>query len=229
MTLKLGAEAGKPDYVEQPKERDAIQKPLSRMHENTTPRLKLINGEVSIDHPDLMTGNLLVMEALGTGDVDFMYGILWQLARVAGSESKLNFLFSIVKDSKPRDHIEALLATQMAVGHHLAMRSAKDLASAETLQQQESAERIFTKLSRNSLMQAEALKRQRSSGEQSPRIQQNVSVLEGGQAIVGNVTQNPPVTAGKIATAPLALIDARTAPMPILEKRPPQLVRSRLK
>jgi len=48
---------------------------------------------------------------------------------------------------------------------------------------------------------------------------QHVSVQEGGQAIVGNVTQSPREPAPeKVAASPPALTDARTAPMPIIEE-----------
>jgi hypothetical protein len=223
------AEATKQSYVEEPKERAAIQKPLSRMVKNTTPRLKMINDKISIDHPDPITAHLLVMEALGTGDADFMHGILGQLAGVTGrrgrppSDTELNFLFSVVKDIKPRDHIDAMLATQMAAVHRAAMRSAQDLARAENMHQEESAERIFSKLTRTFLAQIEALKRHRGSGEQSVTVQ-NVSVQDGDHTIV----RNPPITAGKTATSPLAITDARTVPMPLLDNREPELALSPL-
>jgi hypothetical protein len=45
----------------------------------------------------------------------------------------------------------------------------------------------FNKLARTFAAQVEALKRYRSSGEQTMRVE-HVTVNEGGQAIVGNVT-----------------------------------------
>ena len=48
---------------------------------------------------------------------------------------------------------------------------------------------------------------------------QHVPVSEGGQAIVGNVTQAPRVKApGKTAASRPALTDAKAAPMPIIDE-----------
>jgi hypothetical protein len=57
-----------------------------------------------------------------------------------------------------------------------------------TLAQQDSAERTYNKLARTFASQVEALKRYRSAGEQTVRVE-HVTVNEGGQAIVGNVAQ----------------------------------------
>ena len=57
----------------------------------------------------------------------------------------------------------------------------------ENIRQQDSAERAFNKLARTFAAQVEALKRYRSGGEQTVRVE-HVTVNEGGQAIVGNVS-----------------------------------------
>jgi hypothetical protein len=93
-----------------------------------------------------------------------------------------------------------MLATQMAAVHVAALTSARRLALAETLPGQDSADRAFNKLSRTYATQMEALKRYRSGGEQNVTVQ-HVSVNDGGQAIVGNVTQAAHATAPR-ATAP---------------------------
>jgi hypothetical protein len=66
-------------------------------------------------------------------------------------------------------------------------------------------------------MQLEALKRYRTGGEQKVTVQ-HVSVSEGGQAIVGNVTQEARSTAPQkpVATTP-ALSDARQQAMSPVE------------
>jgi Enolase, N-terminal domain len=53
--------------------------------------------------------------------------------------------------------------------------------------QHDSAERALNKLARTFAAQVEALKRYRSGGEQTVRVE-HVTVNEGGQAIVGTVT-----------------------------------------
>jgi hypothetical protein len=72
---------------------------------------------------------------------------------------------------------------------------------------------------RTFIMQMEALKRHRTGGEQKVTVQ-HVSVSEGGQAIVGNVTQANPGAASKKSQQSkhkLALTDARQPAMSIIE------------
>src|SRR6266436_2445023 len=131
------------------------------------------------------------MEALGTTDLDFLDGILCQLLNVGSRAGKvdergLNFLLSVVKGVKPRDQVEALLAAQMAAVHAATMTFAWRLARVQTIPQRDSAERAFNKLARTFAAQVEALKRYRSRGDQTVRVE-HVTVNEGGQAIVGNV------------------------------------------
>jgi hypothetical protein len=221
MTSKLNAE--NPDYVLNPQELDAAENTVSRMVANTTPRLKIEDNKVSIDHPDALVGELLMMKAFGTGDLDFMHGMLRQLVNAAGSrgqpinETDLNFMLAVIKDIKPRDHFECMLAVQAAAVHMVAMRFANDLMNSDNIHQQDSSERIFSKATRTFPVQMDAIKRYRSGGEQSVTVQ-NVSVRDGGQAIVGNVTQQ----AREIApdkVSPPALTDGRMQPMEIIEER----------
>jgi hypothetical protein len=104
----------------------------------------------------------------------------------------------------------------MAATHMATMRFAQQLAHVENIPQQDCAERTYNKLARTFAAQMEALKRYRSGGEQKV----TVSVSEGGQAIVGNVTQAARETApDKAATSPPALTDARMDPMPMIDKQ----------
>ena len=66
------------------------------------------------------------------------------------------------------------------------MKMAGQLAGAETIPQQDSAERALNKLARTFTTQVEALKRYRTGGQQKVTVE-HVTVNEGGQAIVGNV------------------------------------------
>ncbi len=95
----------------------------------------------------------------------------------------------------------------------------RKVANAETILQQDSAERAFNKLSRTFTTQMEALKRYRTGGEQKVTVQ-HVSVAEGGQAIVGNVTQAPGQKSrpNEATTSPLAPTDANASPMPIIDR-----------
>ena len=94
-----------------------------------------------------------------------------------------------VKSIKPRDSIEAMLVAQMVSVHVMAMRCAHHLANADDLAQHDSAARALGRLARTFPAQIEALNRYRSQGEPAITVQ-NVSVGDGGKAIVGNVTQH---------------------------------------
>jgi hypothetical protein len=173
------------------------------------------------------------MEAIGTVSVDFVKGLLGQLAN-AGSqgcqvdEDGLNFMLSVVKGIKPKDQLEAMLAAQMAAIHTATMTFARRLARVEIIAQQDSAERALNKLARTYAMQMEALKRYRSGGEQKVTVH-HVSVNEGGQAIVGNVNQASGTTLEKPGTTTPALTDARQQAMPIIETTRAQVVPLRTK
>jgi hypothetical protein len=219
--------AEKPRYQRTPREIDAASK-FQKSQAERTPGLKVTKGEdqtaLVSDHPDNPTGLILLMEALGTKDLDFFNALLGQLANVGSKgrdfdEEGINFMLSVVKGIQPRDQVEAMLAAQMAAVHAAAMTFARRLAHVDNIPQQDSAERAFNKLTRTFTTQMEALKRYRTGGEQKVTVQ-HVTVGDGGQAIVGNVTQGRNEAAPDKAVAPpLALTDAKTTPMPIVENK----------
>jgi hypothetical protein len=165
---------------------------------------------------------MLLMEALGTTDSDFLTRFLSQVVNVGTQgrdvdEDGVNFMLSIIKGVEPRDQVEAMLAAQMAAVHIATMTFARRLAHVENIPQQDSAERAFNKLTRTFALQMETLKRYRTGGEQKVTVQ-HVTVGEGGQAIVGNVTQaRREATPEKASASPLALTDAKASPMPMIE------------
>jgi len=160
------------------------------------PRVKLTaeSGRISldVDHANATTGWAMIMNAIGTDDLDFMRALLTQIASVgirgsASDATGANFILSVVKSIEPRDELEAMLAAQMAAVHMATMTFASRLALVDTIPQQDSAERAFNKLARTFAVQMEALKRYRTGGEQKVTVQ-HVTVNEGGQAIVGAVS-----------------------------------------
>jgi len=181
------------------------------------PRIKLLSHGFSIDHPDPEHGEQLMSDALGVADRDAMHGILRQLvkASVNGQEPdavNLSFMISMVKSIKPRDSVEAMLVAQMVSVHVMAMRCAHHLANAEDIAQQDSAGRALGRLARTFPAQIEALNRYRNNGEPAITVQ-NVSVGDGGKAIVGNVTQHASVIVSDKRPAGV-VTDARMVPMP---------------
>jgi hypothetical protein len=218
--------AAKPEYEPTAAEISAVRKFAAQ--QKAVPRLRVTKGtkgtnasRLEPDHPEPAVGYALLGEALGTADFDFLSGLLSQLANASasgreGNEEELGFMLSLVKGVKPKDEVEAMLAAQMAAVHLAMMSFARRLNHVETIQQQDSAERAFNKLARTFATQMEALKRYRTGGEQKVTVQ-HVSVSEGGQAIVGNVTQAPRESAPE-KPAPAALTHSPGTTMPMAAK-----------
>ena len=180
-----------------------VTAPTGRTKAAAAPRVKLSSQGVSIDHPDPELGEALMSEALGVFDRDAMYGILRQLVKASVSGGKadavsLAFMISMVESIKPRDSVEAMLVAQMVSVHVMAMRCAYHLANADDIARQDSAGRALTRLARTFPAQIEALNRYRNHGEPAITVQ-NVSVADGGKAIVGNVTQHARVLVSDVA------------------------------
>ena len=172
------------------------------------PRIKLLSHGFAIDHPDPELGEQLMADTLGVADRDAMHGIIRQLVKASVSGEKpdevnLSFMIAMVKSIKPRDAVEAMLVAQMVSVHVMAMRCAHHLAHADDLAQHDSAARALGRLARTFPAQIEALNRYRSHGEPAVTVQ-NVKVEDGGNAIVGNVTQHASVIVSDKKPAPAA-------------------------
>jgi hypothetical protein len=183
-------------YEPTPQERITVEAHFARRKEKrAAPRMNISekNGvaQIAPDHPEPKIAPVLLLEALGTTDPDFLDGLLTQLA-CAGTqgpvvdEQCLNFMLSVIKGVEPKDQVETMLAAQMAAVHMATMTFARRLAHVDNIPQQDSAERAFNKLARTFAAQVEALKRYRTGGEQRVTVE-HVTVNEGGQAIVGTV------------------------------------------
>jgi hypothetical protein len=133
-----------------------------------------------------------LQQTFGTKNPDFAKGLLNQLINIGSQGREIDedgtaFVASIVTGVKPNDQIEAMLAAQMAAVHNATMTFARRLAHVDNIQQQESASRAFNQLSRTFTAQIEALRRHRTGGQQHVTVK-HVTVQDGGQAIVGNVS-----------------------------------------
>jgi hypothetical protein len=158
-------------YEPTPQERTAMEAYFARKEKALpAPRMKVSGKDgaanIAPDHPEPRVANALLMEALGTSDLDFLHGLLMQLTN-AGTKGRevdedgLNFMLSVVKGVEPKDQIEAMLAAQMAAVHIATMTFARRLARVDNIPQQDSAERAFNKLARTFASQVEALNRHR--------------------------------------------------------------------
>jgi hypothetical protein len=187
----------------------------TRTRTAAVPRVKFSGRGFSIDHPEPKAGARLMTEALGAPDSDAMHGLLRQLVKASVSGQKpdrtdLAFMLSMVQSIAPRDSIEAMLVAQMVSVHVMAMRCAYRLANASDLVQQDSAARALGRLARTFPAQIEALNRYRSKDEAAITVR-NLSVQDGGKAIVGNVTQHARVVVAQPGAAG-ASTDAVIAP-----------------
>jgi hypothetical protein len=171
------------------------------------PRIRLSSDGFCIDHPDLEHGERLMSDAFGVSDRDAMYGLLQQLLRASVSGAKpdavnLAFMLSMAESLKPRDSIEAMLVAQVVSVHVMAMRCAHRLANADDIARQDSAARALGRLARTFPAQIEALNRYRNKSEPAITVQ-NVPVADGGNAIVGNVTQHANVIVSDAKRGPV--------------------------
>jgi hypothetical protein len=112
-------------------------------------------------------------------------------------------MISMMKSIAPKDSIEAMLVAQMASIHVATMRCACRLACTDDIQQQESITRALARLAGTFAAQVEALSRHRNNGERAITVR-NLSVQDGGKAIVGNVTQHANVVVSQASSAAAA-------------------------
>jgi hypothetical protein len=177
-----------------------------------SPKVKLRRRRIVIDHPDPRTGELLLAEALGAVDCDALHGLLSQLAKASAvarrpDQGNLAFMVSTLKSIAPKDSLEAMLAAQMVSVHVATMRCARRLACTDDVPQQESLARALTRLARTFAAQMEALSRHRSNGACAITVQ-NLSVQDGGKAVVGNFTQHANLIAAQPGLADAAVVTA---------------------
>jgi hypothetical protein len=161
------------------------------------PRFKLLEKEdgvhqIHLEDKDEEAAVAKLNACLGTENWDFISGIIKHLANLSGRNGEidaddLNFLLSVVSDIEPRDQVDTMRTAQMAAVHTATMTFANRLKQVVTIEQQDSAEKAFNKLTRTFTSQMEALRKYRHGGEQKVTVQ-HVNVNDGGQAVVGNVS-----------------------------------------
>jgi len=154
-------------------------------------------------------------------DQDFSEEILRQLAEATikydGNKAlRLRYTWSIIKGMAPKNPAEILLLIQMIAIHHAALNHAARLGDSTDLERSETCANILNKLARTYTDQMTTLHRCRTGPDL--RLVQNVSVADGGQAIVGNVTQNAVEKGRPAATmSPPLVADQTGMAMPIIE------------
>ena len=126
---------------------------------------------------------------LGMRTKDGAEGVFYSAISALGAsgKEKAQMVAAIYSEIEPRDGIEAMLVGQMAATHVAMTTISARLSAASSYAVRESCERSMTRLSRTYLAQMDALKKYRAKAQQLVRVER-VTVNEGGQAIVGDVT-----------------------------------------
>jgi hypothetical protein len=159
-----------------------------------------------------------LMAAFGTKDPDFFDGLLNQLGRVRSREDEpashtVGSLLSVLKNTRPRDELEAMLLAQMATCHKIAMDTTSRLNNPEEY-------RLLLKLMKTFADLKETFDRGRKATENSFMVQ-NMTVKDGGQAIVGNVTQRSTESIEeKTSASPPPSTEPRAVPLPCFYESP---------
>jgi hypothetical protein len=164
----------------------------------------------------------LEKELAGYGyDPEFLAEILRQIAQSLVTHDgnvrlRLRWARSIIKGVKSGDPMEMLLVVQMICVYGGTMTVAALMNASKDPEHVDNYGNICNKFARTYVDQMGALQRWRSGPQ--PSLQYNVSVRDGGQAIVGNVTQNA-VDKGKADStkSPPLVSDQSATAMPIIE------------
>lgn len=155
------------------------------------PKKERMDIVATMDGGEKLRLPVVLQEALGD-NLDLAKGLLDQVVQISSKGPKPDMercksTLARISAVAPQDAVEVMLAIQMAAVHDATMTFSRRLAHVDTIPQQDSAARAFNQLSRTFTAQVEALKRYRSSGQQV--VVKHVTVNDGGQAIVGNVSR----------------------------------------
>jgi hypothetical protein len=139
--------------------------------------------------PHIVCSDDFSLEGLmGMKTLDAAKGVLLSALNAIGTTGEAcQMACAIFAELEPRDAAEAMLIAQMTATHVLMTVLAGRAMNQSNFQVMESQERSMTRLSRTYIAQIDALKKYRSKAQQTVRVKR-VTVNEGGQAIVGDVT-----------------------------------------
>jgi hypothetical protein len=144
------------------------------------------------NHADAKGWTNRILDAFGTTSGNFLTTEVARIHNALGvtgddGEARANAALAVIDGIRPKNEVEAMLASQMAVTHALAMEVLARAGRVKDIEQFDSASNAANKLLRTFAMQAEVLANMRRGGKQSMQIR-HVHVHAGGQAVVGNVT-----------------------------------------
>jgi hypothetical protein len=141
-------------------------------------------------HSDAVSFTFELRDAFGTTSKGFAMSQLDHITRTVENRgdgkvdmNAVNGVLALVHGIQPENEVEAALAVQIALTHHMA---AKMLCQASLSGRSDHSDRYFnlaTKLQRTMVAQIEVLARLKGRGDAAPIGA--VTVTDGGQAIVG--------------------------------------------
>ncbi|WP_289043313.1 hypothetical protein [uncultured Aliiroseovarius sp.] len=136
-----------------------------------------------------LSSDMRMEDLMGMKTIEAANGVYaTALGALGGSAERLGSLASAMfAELEPRDAVEAMLIAQMTATHVAMTSLSERMYVQSSYQVRESYERSMTRLSRTYLAQMDALKKYRAKAQQTVRVER-VSVHEGGQAIVGDVS-----------------------------------------
>ncbi len=193
----------KQQYTQEERERIARYEKRSEGRMPKFKNRKTSSGKpmIEIQENDKELVAVKMTESLGTPDKELQSFLLNQVMETfKGCHSSegydydrlaefCNNAMAILEGIAPQDEIEGMLAVQMIGVHNLAMSlMSRAMITDQTFEGRQANVNYATKMLRTFTTQMEALKRYRTGGEQKV-IVEHVHVNEGGQAIVGNITQ----------------------------------------
>ncbi len=171
--------------------------PLIGDHNALPPKVEIINGCVSPDVDEYKDNQEFIqaaMTATGTHSKELAVGLIEQLVKAfgplkEGAAPHINAALAALAEQKPRNVTEALLSTQMIAVHTQLMKLIGKSSNTMSPDVQQSYINLSMRLARVFTTQAETLRRIRQNGQQTISVQHVHLNNEGGQAIIGNVSQ----------------------------------------
>ena len=133
-----------------------------------------------------------LMAACGSASPDFVNATLFQLQAAARlpnsglSETGLNAALALIEGERPNGETECAIVVQMACVHAATMAVLGRVSEAYGHRNVSAAATAASRLSRTFAILVETLRRLRSGGSQTIRIER-VDIRDGGQAVIGNI------------------------------------------
>ena len=141
----------------------------------------------------------VIAQKSGSSSKEFGKMIFNQLSSTCYRKIEIEEVFSHIlanmRNIKPKDHIEGMLAVQMLATHHATMDCFRIAKSSLSIDVMNATLNSANKLVRSYAAQMEALNRYRGKGQQKMTVE-HVHINSGGQAIIGNVTKNDIIPEG---------------------------------